>query len=118
MPINCHDVTHTHGPTAFYSFQCVPYLAGECRPEVDTGAQPYTQNILAAPVDKVEIEVILELGGVKNLEGNLGYLPRGFPGTAEKLDALGRDWGQRVRGGGLIDDVGPPRSVGEEIPVL
>ena len=94
------------------------YLAGEGRPEVDTGPQPYTEHVLAAPIHKIEIKIILKLGSIKNLEGNLGDLSRRFPRASEELDAFARDWGQGVWGGGLIDNVGPSRSIGEEIPVL
>ena len=81
------------------------YLAGEGRPKVDTGAQPNTEHVLAAPVHEVEIEIVLKLGGVKHLEGDLGDLPGGFPGTPEQLDALGGDRGEGVGGRGLVDDV-------------
>ena len=64
------------------------YLTGERRPEVDAGAEPHTEHVLTAPVHEVEIEVVLKLGGVKNLERDLGDLPGRFPRTPEKLDTL------------------------------
>ena len=60
----------------------------------------------------------MKLGGIEDFERYFGDLARGFPRAAEELDALGGDGREGVWRGGLVDDVGAPRPVREQVPVL
>ena len=86
-------------------------LAGAGRPQVDAGPEAHTQHVLAGPVDEIQIEVVLELGGVQDLEGDLGDLARGLARGAQKLLGFRRDRGQAVGGRGLVHDVASFRAV-------
>ena len=61
------------------------YLAGVCTPQIDGGAQADTEGVLGRPVQEVQVEVVLQLGGVQHLEGRFGDLARGAPGGEEQL---------------------------------
>lgn len=55
------------------------HLAGAGTPQVDAGAQAHAQHVQRGPVHQVQVEVILQLGGVQHLEGDLGDFAGGFP---------------------------------------
>ena len=48
------------------------HLGGAGGPDVHTAVQANRQNVLAAPVDEVQVEVIADVGRVENLVGCLG----------------------------------------------
>lgn len=43
------------------------HLTGVSAPEVDAGSEPHCQNVVGGPVYEVEVEVVLQRGGIKNL---------------------------------------------------
>lgn len=53
------------------------HLARARAPQVHAAAQPHGQHVGRAPVDQIEVKVVLERRRVENLEGNLGDLPGG-----------------------------------------
>ena len=63
-------------------------------PHVDAGAEADAEDIAAAPVDKVEVEVIGEVGGVEDFEGDLADRAGWFAGAEEQILAAGADWGE------------------------
>ena len=56
-----------------------------CTPQIDGGAEADTEGVLGRPVQEVEVEVVLQLGGVQHLEGCFGDLAGGAPGGEEQL---------------------------------
>jgi hypothetical protein len=49
-------------------------------PHVDGTGQSNAKNIAAAPVDQIQIEIILEIWGIQDLVGDLVHIPRLFAG--------------------------------------
>ena len=43
-----------------------------CGPEVDARAETYGQNVLRRPINQVEVEIVLQAGGVEDFEGLRG----------------------------------------------
>ena len=65
-PLNrCHSVV---GPNVTE----LGHLAVVGRPEVDTGAQAYSKDVLCRPVDEIKIEIVLKAWCVENLKWLLG----------------------------------------------
>ena len=47
-------------------------LAVHGGPEVDARAETYGQNVLRRPINQVEVEIVLQAGGVEDFEGLRG----------------------------------------------
>lgn len=61
------------------------HLAGAGTPQVDAGPQAHAQQVSRRPVHQVEVEVILQLWGIQDLEGDLGDLAGRFPRRAQEF---------------------------------
>ena len=55
------------------------HLAGAGAPQVDTGAQSNAEHVEGRPVNQVQVEVVLQLRGVQDFEGDLRDLSGWFP---------------------------------------
>lgn len=64
-----------------------PYLTGACAPQVHTSPEANTQQIPRRPVHQVEVEVVLQLGGVQHLKGDLGDLAGWLTRRSQELVA-------------------------------
>lgn len=72
--------------------RCAPagaHLAGAGAPQVHAGPQPHAEHVERRPVHQVQIEIILQLGRVQDLEGDLGDLAGGLPRRPQQLLAAG-----------------------------
>ena len=67
------------------------HLAGAGAPQVHTGPQAHTQQVAGRPVHQVQVEVVLQLGGVQHLEGDLGDLTGRLTWGAQELVAVGEN---------------------------
>ena len=79
------------------------------RPEVDAGPEANTENVLGAPVNQIEVEVVLQFRRIQNFERNLGNFPRRLARRAQKFLTFGRDGGERVGRAQLVDHARPFR---------
>lgn len=66
-------------------------LAGESWPQVDATAEANAQHVLWRPVNKVEVEVVLQFWRVQHFERDSRYFPGGLPGRAQQFLAFGAD---------------------------
>jgi hypothetical protein len=44
------------------------HLGGACAPNVDCAIKSHGKYILSAPINKIKVKIILQLGSIKNLE--------------------------------------------------
>ena len=73
-------------------------------PHVDAGAESDTNDVCAAPVDKVEVKVVGQLGRVEDLEGNLDDGTWLAARTKEHLLAAKTDGREAVHLGARVED--------------
>mmetsp|Transcript_22852 Transcript_22852/g.59615 ORF Transcript_22852/g.59615 Transcript_22852/m.59615 type:complete len:209 (+) Transcript_22852:1596-2222(+) len=55
------------------------HLGGACAPEVNARAEADAKHILRRPVHQVEVEVVLQVGGIQHFERHLRDLPGHLP---------------------------------------
>ena len=60
-------------------------LARARAPQVHARAEADGEDVQRGPVDKVEVEVVLQCRGVEHLEGNLGDLALCLPGARQEV---------------------------------
>ena len=93
-------------------------LAGAGAPQVDGRAEPDGEHVLRRPVDQVEVEVVLQLGSVQHLEGDLRDLAHRLPRRPQQLLALAAHRGEGVRRGITRIGISPRNSVSEKVSAL
>jgi hypothetical protein len=50
------------------------HLGGACAPDINCAIESNGKYILSAPINKIKVKIILQLGSIKNLEGHFVYL--------------------------------------------